>query len=108
MATQVVQADCRWCGPVDVATGDVRCEVPEQGSEALCEFACPICRRLILLATPPDRTRALWTAGAGRMIGPIPFEVLERHDGPPISWDDVLDFRLALEATRCPAREVAA
>jgi hypothetical protein len=93
---------------VDVAAADVRCEVSEQGSDALCEFACPICRRLILLASAEDRTRALWIAGAGRIAGAVPFEFLERHDGPRISWDDVLDFRLALASTCCPPDEAAA
>jgi hypothetical protein len=31
------------------------------------------------------------------MSGSVPFELLEPHTGPPLSWDDVLDFTLALE-----------
>jgi hypothetical protein len=31
------------------------------------------------------------------MDGSVPFELLESHSGPPLSWDDVLDFKLALE-----------
>jgi hypothetical protein len=32
------------------------------------------------------------------MSGSAPFELLEPHAGPPLSWDDVLDFMLALES----------
>jgi hypothetical protein len=35
--------------------------------------------------------------GAGHMTGRVPFELLEAHTGPPLSWDDLLDFKPALE-----------
>jgi hypothetical protein len=101
-----MKAECRVCGSVDVAADDLRCEIIGVGG--LCEFSCPFCRRLTLVITEADRTLELWKVGAGRIVGVVPFEVLESHDGPPLSWDDVLDFQLALDAACCPQTEAAA
>jgi hypothetical protein len=46
---------------------------------------------------PGLRRQTLLGAGAGHMNGSIPFELLEPHTGPLLSWDDVLDFKLVLK-----------
>ena len=92
-----VEALCAWCGPVQVATSELRCEVAAQAEVGLCEFSCPSCARLIVCQAPADAVRAMRRAGAGKISGCVPFELLEPHRGPVISWDDLLDFHVLLE-----------
>ena len=38
----------------------------------------------------------------------VPFELLEAHAGPALSWDDLLDFKLALDRSPWPQVELDA
>lgn len=102
------QGQCPFCGEVTVGAPSLRCEHDPARPEGLCEFACPICSRLVLVRTGVPEVLALRAAGAGGIGGAVPFEVLERHGGSPVTWDEVLDARLALEATDFPHQELSA
>jgi hypothetical protein len=80
-----------------VPAEDFRCELETASREGICELRCPVCSATILLPAAAPAVETLWRAGAGHMGGTAPFELLEPHTGPPLSWDDVLDFKLALE-----------
>jgi hypothetical protein len=65
------------------------------------EYRCPGCQRLNLRRLAQHEVELL--AGVG--IGPrkraerfAPLELLERRYGPPITWDDLLDFHEQLAA----------
>lgn len=104
-----IQAECQWCGTVAVGPADLRCAV-EPGGQAsgLCEFACPYCSRLLVVATTATKAETLLREGARIADGLVPFEVLEAHVGSPVTWDDYLDLRLALEGTDTPQAELIA
>ncbi len=104
MAQLAIKAECRTCGPVEPSVADLRCEA--RGSQGIFEFGCPFCGRLVLVATEPWRALALQATGAARMTGPVPFELLEPHQGPPVTWDEVLDAHLALGRTDVPQAEL--
>lgn len=101
-----VRAECPWCGTVELEPGHLRCEVEPSGAQALCEFICPVCSRLVYARTTPEGVLAVRLAGAGNISGVIPFELLEPHDGPALSWDDFLDLRAAIEGLCCPMEEL--
>lgn len=105
MAKRAVTVECRWCGEVECSAADLRCEA--RGSEGMLEFGCPFCNRLGLAATEAWRALALQGLGARRMTGPVPFELLEPHQGPAVTWDEVLDAHLALGQTDRPQAELA-
>lgn len=46
--------------------------------------------------------------GVSELVGTIPWELLEPHAGPPLSWDDLLDLQLAVSRTGCPQEELLA
>jgi hypothetical protein len=102
-----VRARCPRCGPVVVDGGLLECEL-EPGSpvRGLCELSCPSCSQPILFSTAPAVMETLFKAGAKHIAGAVPFELLEAHDGPPLAWDDLLDFKLALENWPWPQREL--
>lgn len=90
-----VQARCAWCGQVELGPDSLRIDMGS-GDAALFEFVCPLCSRLNLGAIDGTETPALLAAGAEWHRGPAPFELLEERSGPPIGWDDLLDFHQAL------------
>lgn len=105
--TPQLEAQCPWCGPVTVGPADLRCELHPRGElQGLCEFPCPRCSRLILTPVPPAGVETLHLLGAGRPPGPVPFELLERHAGPPISSDEIIDLHVALDRLCCPQVEL--
>lgn len=93
-----VRVVCPGCGPLVVPAGEFRCELEATGTKGLCELRCPVCSAIVLVPAAASAVETLRQAGAGPMSGSIPFELLESHAGPPLSWDDVLDFKLALES----------
>jgi predicted RNA-binding Zn-ribbon protein involved in translation (DUF1610 family) len=103
----VVQASCPSCGPVEVSARAFSCGVDLRGTRrGLCQFTCPTCARLVFLGTAPVAADVLLDQGAHPFAGAAPFELLEVHRGEPLSWDDLLDFHLAVSATPSPQEEV--
>jgi hypothetical protein len=92
-----VRAVCPGCGPLVLPAAEFQCELEASGPKGICELRCPVCSTTVLVPAVASSVEMLWRAGAGHMSGPVPFELLESHAGPPLSWDDVLDFTLALE-----------
>jgi hypothetical protein len=90
-----VQAGCLWCGTVEFALHDLRVHVAAD-DEGLLEFSCPLCGRLNVRALGRAELDSLTGLGAMPSQGPAPFELLEEHTGPPITWDDLIDFHQAV------------
>lgn len=85
------RARCAWCGEVDLGREDLEVHVGS-GSEALLEFTCPRCGRLNVRRLEPEDVVELAAVGVGPAPGSAPFELLEERSGPPIGWDDLIDF----------------
>jgi hypothetical protein len=88
------EARCVWCGTVGLEPENLSYRM--SGREALALFACPACARLNLRPLRRVEAAALLVAGVRRSDGPVPFELLESRSGPPIGWDDLIDFHEAL------------
>lgn len=102
-----MQVECRFCGEVSVSVASVRCALESQSTDqGLCELACPICSRTITLRAEAAIVGLLFLEGASTMAGAVPFEVLEPHAGAALSWDEVLDAKVAMSATCCPQDEL--
>jgi hypothetical protein len=102
-----IWATCPWCGRVELGAAYLRCATsPRSGGTGLCEFTCPTCSRLVLKGVPPEGVQALRAVGARQLAGAVPFEMLEPHPAPPLSWDDVLDISLQLQGDCCPQQEL--
>ena len=64
--------------------------------EGLFEFRCPSCDRLNIRPLAQADISTLVEVGVSPSRGPAPFELLEEHEGPPITWDDLIDFHDAV------------
>jgi hypothetical protein len=95
-----VQAGCLWCGTVEFGLHELQVHVAGE-DEGLLEFSCPVCGRLNVRALGRAELASLTRVGATPSEGPAPFELLEEHTGPAITWDDLIDFHEAV--SRLPA-----
>jgi hypothetical protein len=102
----LVQAECPGCGSVIAKASALVCGVSEADEAALCGFPCPTCDRDLLIPISPIEISSLFLLGAHKSRS-LPFELLETHSGPPVSWDEVLDLHFELEAQAFPQKELA-
>jgi hypothetical protein len=93
------EARCAWCGPVTLSASDlvVHVSVRTERADALFEFDCPRCLRTNLRGVDGPDVLTLNSAGVAVRRDAAPFELLEERSGPPIGWDDLLDFHQALD-----------
>jgi hypothetical protein len=103
-----IEVPCPWCGPVFIEPVDLHCEREPGGQLGICELRCPICTRTVFLPTTGFSVEAVRQMGAGGIDGIIPFELLERHRGAPLSWDDLVELQRALAGTLYPQEEISA
>lgn len=92
-----IKASCPSCGDVELSAAQVRlvvCSVPAWSFYA---FECATCREEVRKHAGEDVVRLLGTAGVPAERWDVPSEALEERTGPAISWDEVLDFTLAME-----------
>jgi predicted RNA-binding Zn-ribbon protein involved in translation (DUF1610 family) len=99
----LVQADCPTCGEVVAPASTLVCGVSGADENALCEFSCPRCDRALLHSLSSIEVNTLLLLGA-RHGTSLPFEILEAHSGPAISWDDILDLHFELVYQSFPQR----
>lgn len=85
------EARCVWCGPVTVGNEGLHVFVSPRGA-GLFEFRCPSCSRPNFRSLSISDMEALALAGILPAKGRAPFELLEERSGPPIAWDDLIDF----------------
>jgi len=92
-----VRVVCPGCGPLVVPAAELCCELEAEGENGICELRCPGCSATLVVRAQAAAVEVMRDGGAGHMTGSVPFELLEPHTGPPLSWDDLLDFKLALD-----------
>ena len=93
----LVEVDCAWCGLVTLEIGELGCLASDAEERGLCQFMCPLCNRLTMKSVRLLEIKTLIVAGA-QVLATAPLELLEPKTGDPLSWDDVLDFTLALNS----------
>jgi hypothetical protein len=89
------EARCSWCGLVEAGRDGLHVFVSPRGA-ALLEFECPECDRVNYRSLSIADLETLSVAGILPVEGRAPFELLENRSGPPIGWDDLIDFHLDL------------
>jgi hypothetical protein len=106
MAT--IKASCPSCGDVELTPAQVRLVVCSVNAWSYYAFGCGSCGEEIRKPAGTDVQRLLRTGGVKAERWVVPAEALEEHAGPAISYDDVLDFALRLEALDTPVPALSA
>ena len=91
-----IKASCPDCGEVELTAADVTLMVCNHAPLSYYTFDCTRC--LVAVRKPADDhvVSLLLSGGVQAVVWELPAEALEVHDGPVISYDDVLDFALQL------------
>lgn len=87
-----IKVTCPDCGDIDLRPSDLELNVAP--TWATYRFACCECGETV--RKPADTEIVDLLSSAGVPTTTIPAEALETRQGPVISYDDVLDFALAL------------
>lgn len=89
-----IKAKCPGCGEVDLTAEDIVLRI---GTTSSYGFSCPTCGDFVQKPADDRVVRLLLSGGVIPSMLQIPAEALERHEGPPINYDDILEFHQLLE-----------
>lgn len=99
-----IKATCPTCGEVSLTPADIELHVDPTGAEtASYAFRCPHCTDIVCKPADERVVRLLVSGGvqphrAGEPVAETPRRTLaQRHAGPPLTPDDLIDFHALLE-----------
>jgi hypothetical protein len=93
----IVRATCATCGDVELSVSSVQVQLCVTTSTSTYSFVCPVCQLIVNKEANDTVVESLTKAGAGLVAWSMPAELHEPKVGPRISYDDLLEFHLALE-----------
>lgn len=88
----IIKATCPSCGDVELSRDQVRLVVHPLAERSFYGFTCTLCGEGVRKPAGDEVVRLLTMGGVVAERVQVPAEALERHEGPPISADEVLDF----------------
>lgn len=92
-----IRATCPTCGEVELTPDDIELRVSSSAATSTYRFDCPVCHVAVQKPADDRVVQLLISGGVAVTAWETPEEVMEVRAGPPISFDDVLDFHLLLE-----------
>ncbi len=93
-----IKASCPTCGEVELTPADVSLMVCSHAPLSYYAFTCLTCMDEIRKPADDEIISLLIAGGVDPTMWEIPAEAIEEHAGPAITYDDVLDFVLKLDA----------
>lgn len=96
MAT--IRASCPSCGDVELTTKDVSVQVCSATNQGSYSFLCPVCRLAVSKQAEARIVDLLVSSGVRLSVWHLPAELDEAHEGPAISYDDLLEFHFDLQS----------
>ncbi len=93
-----IKATCPTCGEVELTHDDVRLMVCSSETLSYYAFDCPGCVDEVRKPADDHVISLLMSGGVKATVWELPAEVLETKSGPRLTYDDLLDFAVALAA----------
>jgi hypothetical protein len=87
-----IKATCPGCGEVDLTADDILLRMGTAHQNNTYGFSCPDCGEFVEKPADDRVIRLLLSGGVVPMLIHVPAEALEIKSGPPITYDDVLEF----------------
>lgn len=91
-----IRATCPDCGDVELSAQQMQILVCSADLAAAYAFRCPVCRLMVTKPTDHRVVDVLVSSGVPLRTWDVPAEIEEIHDGPAITWDDLLEFHFRL------------
>ena len=92
-----IKASCPGCGEVELTPADITLVVASHAPLSHYTFDCPACAADVRKPADDHVVRLLLSGGVKPTVWEVPAEALEVHFGPAFTYDDLLDFVLALD-----------
>jgi hypothetical protein len=92
-----IKATCPDCGEVDLTADDILLRVGARASVNTYGFSCPKCHEFVEKPADERVIRLLLSGGVMPTLVHVPAEILEPRQGPPIDYDDILNFHETLQ-----------
>ncbi len=92
-----IKATCPGCGEVDLTVDDIVLRIGARTSVNTYGFTCPDCGDYVQKSADDRVVRLLLSGGVIPVPVHVPAEVLEPREGPPITYDDLMDFHELLQ-----------
>jgi hypothetical protein len=82
---------------VELTSADVTALVCSTTNEGSYAFRCPACEAVVTKPAEPRVVDLLVSTGVRLSVWQLPAELEEARTGPPITYDDLLEFHFALQ-----------
>ena len=92
-----IRASCPTCGDVELTSREVSVQVCASNNQGSYAFQCPTCRVAVSKLAEQRVVDLLVSSGVALSVWNLPAELDERRSGPPIGYDDLLEFHLLLQ-----------
>jgi hypothetical protein len=92
-----IRASCPTCGDVELTTRDVQVRICSTNNVGAYLFSCPDCQMAVTKPADPRIVDLLVSSGVRLSVWQLPAELSEPREGPPISYDDLLEFHFELQ-----------
>ena len=102
-----IKASCPTCGEVELTPADVSLMVCSHAPLSYYAFQCGTCSEEVRKPADDHVVSLLVSGGVPAQVWELPAEVLEPKVGPTLTYDDLLDFGLALARTDLLGAEAA-
>jgi hypothetical protein len=99
-----IRATCPACGEVEMPASDVTLKRWGRTGRLTYAFVCPLCAEQVTKPADERIAQLLTSGGVRTERADLPAEALEPRDGPPLTYDDLLDLHLLLESPGWEAR----
>ena len=104
----VIKATCPSCGDVELTPQQIRLVTSNLPDGSYYSFTCDACGDLVRKPAGAEVVRLLRVGGVVAERVHVPAEALEEHPGPPLTYDDLLDFGTWLQTATTIAAAAAA
>lgn len=91
-----IRASCSTCGDVELSIDEVHVMMCASTSEGSYVFRCPACHMIVSKMAEENVVDVLVASGVRLSVWHLPAELEEQHYGPPIGYDELLDFHFQL------------
>lgn len=95
----LVEVACDHCGLVRLGIKKFSLFVDSKTSDSFFTFACPSCGKLNKYVADDYIVEVLTFNGVLPHIWEPTLEAMEKKEGPPLNYDDLLDFHIELKDT---------
>lgn len=92
-----IKATCPLCGEVSLTSEDITLRIGPERSTNTYSFSCPDCGEVVEKPATERVVRLLLSGGVVPTLTELPAEALEPKQGPPICYDDLLEFHEMLK-----------